>query len=60
MPKRFLSEGLRIGDSMRPLLDEEHISGLITEYYEQRGWNLKEGTIKPENDGAQRAIRRRT
>ena len=48
MPKRFLTEGVKIGDGMRPPLDEGYVNGLITEYYEERGWDPKEGTIKPE------------
>jgi aldehyde:ferredoxin oxidoreductase len=48
MPKRFLTEGVKIGDSMRPPLDDGYVSDLITEYYEERGWDPKEGTIKPE------------
>lgn len=48
MPKRFLTEGLRIGEGMRPPLDEGYVNGLITEYYEERGWDPKEGTIRPE------------
>jgi len=48
MPKRFLTEGLRIGENMRPPLAENYVNALITEYYEERGWDPKDGTIRPE------------
>lgn len=48
MPRRFLTDGLRIGEAMRPPLDEKYVDDLVTEYYEERGWDPKNGTIRPE------------
>jgi len=48
MPKRFLTESITIGDTVRPPLSSEYIDGLITEYYEERGWDAQRGTLKPE------------
>lgn len=48
IPKRFLTESVKVGEDVRPPLDEEYVNGLLTEYYEERGWDPKEGTISPE------------
>ncbi len=48
MPKRFLTESITIGDTVRPPLNSEYIDRLITEYYEERGWDAKLGTLSPQ------------
>jgi len=48
MPKRFLTEGVKVGESLRPPLNTAYVDGLITDYYEERGWDPKEGTISRE------------
>ncbi len=48
MPRRFLSDALLLGTEVRPPLDEKYVDDLVTEYYEERGWNAKDGTVRPE------------
>lgn len=48
MPKRFLTESIMVGEAVRPPLDSAYIDGLMTEYYQERGWDPQEGTLSPE------------
>ena len=47
MPKRLLSESVKdgVGDEMHGPFDKKCLDRLITEYYEERGWNPQEGTL---------------
>ena len=51
MPKRFLTEPLKplnIRNEIRPPVDSAYVERVITEYYEERGWDPQEGTLTPE------------
>ena len=52
MPARFLSESIEVGDGLRPPLGGSYIDGLITEYYEERGWDRETGDLTPEQTAA--------
>lgn len=47
MPNRFFTESIRTGGKTAAPLDREHIDGLITEYYAERGWDPREGALSP-------------
>jgi aldehyde:ferredoxin oxidoreductase len=38
-PKRFLREKLVLGDQVYPPLQEEHLEKLLSDYYDERGWD---------------------
>jgi aldehyde:ferredoxin oxidoreductase len=48
MPKRFLAESIRVGEAERPAHRKEYFDELVTEYYQERGWDPEEGTISPQ------------
>jgi len=48
MPSRFLTESLKVGEKVYPPVDKEHLDRVITEYYEERGWDPHEGTLAPQ------------
>jgi aldehyde:ferredoxin oxidoreductase len=52
MPARFLSESIEVGDGLRPPLGSSYIDGLITEYYQERGWDPRTGDLTPEKTAA--------
>ena len=45
MPERFLTEPIRVGEETHPPFDREYMNGLITQYYEARGWDPDEGNV---------------
>lgn len=47
-PLRTLNEPIRIGDKEYPPLTEERADRLLDEYYEERGWNIKDGRLTRE------------
>ena len=47
-PCRALNEPIRIGDKEFPGIGEERASRLLDEYYEERGWNIKNGRLTRE------------
>jgi aldehyde:ferredoxin oxidoreductase len=44
-PWRVLNEPIKIGDKEFPGIGEEGANKLLDEYYEERGWNIKEGRL---------------
>ncbi len=44
MPGRFMVEPLKVGDKMHDAWDQRYVDEMITQYYEERGWDPKEGT----------------
>jgi aldehyde:ferredoxin oxidoreductase len=48
IPRRFLTESLRVGDAVYPPLNSADLDQWITEYYEERGWDPLEGTLNPQ------------
>lgn len=48
VPKRFLSEPVQFGGKMYPPLNSSNLDALLTEYYEERGWDSNEGTLSTE------------
>jgi aldehyde:ferredoxin oxidoreductase len=47
-PWRVLNEPIKIGDKEFPGIGEEGANKLLDEYYEERGWNIKEGRLSRE------------
>jgi len=47
-PWRTLNESIRIGDKEFPGITEDRANKLLNEYYEERGWNIKEGRLRRE------------
>jgi aldehyde:ferredoxin oxidoreductase len=47
-PWRVLNESIKIGDKEYPPLTEDWANKLLEEYYEERGWNIKEGRLTKE------------
>jgi len=45
MPRRFLTEPVTVGGQVRPPLDSAYVESLITEYYEERGWDPQTGNL---------------
>ena len=48
MPRRFLTEPVKVRGQMHPPYDGQKLDEIVTEYYEARGWDPREGTISPE------------
>ena len=46
-PKRFLAESIRVGEAGHPTHRKEDFDELVTEYYQEQGWDPEEGTISP-------------
>ncbi|MFC1944459.1 aldehyde ferredoxin oxidoreductase family protein [Chloroflexota bacterium] len=46
MPNRFLTESIQVGEAVRPPHSREYLDELVTEYYEERGWDPKSGNLK--------------
>ena len=47
-PWRVLNESIKIGDKEYPPLTEDRANKLLEEYYEERGWNIKDGSLTRE------------
>jgi aldehyde:ferredoxin oxidoreductase len=47
IPRRFLKESLRVGDTVHPPLNPADLDAWITDYYEERGWDPHDGTVNP-------------
>nr|HID58304.1 aldehyde ferredoxin oxidoreductase [Desulfobacterales bacterium] len=47
-PWRALNESITIGDKDYPPITEKKANKLLDEYYDERGWNIKDGTISKE------------
>jgi aldehyde:ferredoxin oxidoreductase len=47
-PWRVLNESIKIGDKEYPPLGEDRANKLLEEYYEERGWNIKDGGLTRE------------
>ncbi len=48
VPERFLTESVKFGENLYPPLDIASLNSLLSAYYEERGWNPKDGTLSPE------------
>jgi len=48
VPKRFLTDFVQAGKVTYPPLNMEYLERLITDYYEERGWDPQAGTLSPE------------
>jgi aldehyde:ferredoxin oxidoreductase len=48
MPRRFLTEPVKVRGQMRPPYDGQKLDEIVTEYYEARGWDPREGILSPE------------
>ena len=48
MPRRFLTEPVKVRGQMRPPYDGQKLDEIVTEYYEARGWDPKDGILSPE------------
>ncbi len=46
--KRFTTEPVKVGEEMYDFVDEKYFDKLVTEYYQERGWDPKEGTVSKE------------
>jgi aldehyde:ferredoxin oxidoreductase len=47
-PWRSLHESIAVGDKEFPPVTEDKTKKLLDEYYEERGWNVKEGRLTRE------------
>jgi len=47
-PLRALNEPIKIGDKEYPPITEDRANKILDEYYEERGWNIKEGSLTKE------------
>lgn len=47
-PPRLMYETLRIGNRVHQPIEPEQADRMLTEYYEERGWDPVEGSVKPE------------
>jgi aldehyde:ferredoxin oxidoreductase len=45
IPRRFLTESLRVGDTVHPPLNRAALDEWITDYSEERGWDPHDGTL---------------
>ncbi len=48
VPKRFMSEPIKVYGETRPPFDSKQLDDEVTGYYTARGWNLPEGTVSSE------------
>jgi aldehyde:ferredoxin oxidoreductase len=48
VPDRFFKEPIKVRGEARPPVDHAFIDKLVTDYYTARGWDPREGTLRPE------------
>ncbi len=47
-PGRFMVEPLKMGSEIRDPVDRGYVEKMITQYYEERGWDPTQGTVEDE------------
>lgn len=45
LPRRFMTEAVNVRGKQRPPFGQTDLDALVTEYYEARGWDPKEGRV---------------
>jgi aldehyde:ferredoxin oxidoreductase len=45
LPKRLMTESVMVDDVVAPPFDKEKMDGLVSDYYEERGWDRNTGTV---------------
>jgi aldehyde:ferredoxin oxidoreductase len=48
LPQRFMTESVTVQRALRPPIGRVELDTLVTQYYEARGWDPKEGRISEE------------
>ncbi len=47
LPKRFKTESVKLDDIMIPPFEQSQIDIMISDYYDERGWDRNTGTVTP-------------